>query len=60
MRRRPSLYAKLGALEAINLALYVGALQLGPLPVMVALHLMSPVILIGATLHVAADRHRRS
>ncbi len=39
---------RLGALEAVNLALYIGALQIGPLPVMVALHLTSPVVLIAA------------
>lgn len=55
MRRQPRLYARLGALEAVNLALYVGALRVGPLPVMVALHLSSPVILIAA----AVARRRR-
>ncbi len=48
LRMRPGLYTRLGALEAVNLALYVGALRVGPLPVMVALHLTSPVMLIAA------------
>lgn len=55
LRTRPCLYLGLGALEAINLALYVGALRIGPLPVMVALHLTSPVILIA----VDVARRRR-
>jgi len=50
LRARPDLYLRLGALEALNLALYVGALRVGPLPVIVALHLTSPVILIAADL----------
>lgn len=44
--KRPAVYTRLGALEAVNLALYVGALRVGPLPMMVALHLTSPVLLI--------------
>jgi drug/metabolite transporter (DMT)-like permease len=48
VRARPALYVRLGGLEAVNLALYTGALRLGPLPVIVALHLTSPVILIAA------------
>jgi drug/metabolite transporter (DMT)-like permease len=55
LRRQPRLYATLGALEAINLALYVGALRVGPLPVMVALHLTSPLFLIAVAI---ARRHR--
>jgi drug/metabolite transporter (DMT)-like permease len=56
LRRHPRLYATLGALEAINLALYVGALRAGPLPVMVALHLTSPLFLIA----LAIARRRRA
>jgi drug/metabolite transporter (DMT)-like permease len=48
LRARPSLYARLGAVDAVNLALFVAALSVGPLPVVVALHLTSPVLLIAA------------
>lgn len=47
---RPALYVRLGVLEAANLALYVGALRIGPLPVVVALHLSAPVLIIAAAL----------
>lgn len=46
----PALYIRLGALEAANLALYVAALRVGPLPVVVALHLTAPVLIIAAAL----------
>lgn len=46
LRDRVSLYLQVGTLEAANLGLYVAALGLGPLPVMVALHLTAPIILI--------------
>ncbi|MBY8861949.1 DMT family transporter [Nocardia sp. CA2R105] len=46
----PGLYVKLGLLEAANLALYVAALRIGPLPVVVALHLTAPVLIIAASL----------
>ncbi|MGW5309850.1 EamA family transporter [Nocardia thailandica] len=42
----PWLYVRLGALEAANLVLFVGALAIGPLPVVVALHLMAPLLLL--------------
>jgi drug/metabolite transporter (DMT)-like permease len=45
-QRQPSYFAVLGLLEAINLALYAGALRLGPLPAMVGLHLTSPVLIV--------------
>ncbi|WP_067720163.1 DMT family transporter [Nocardia yamanashiensis] len=45
-----SLYLRLGVLEAVNLALYMAALRIGPLPMMVALHLSAPVLLIVARL----------
>ncbi|WP_280263758.1 DMT family transporter [Nocardia wallacei] len=47
---QPALYARLGALEAANLALYVAALRIGPLPVVVALHLTAPVLIITVAL----------
>lgn len=40
------LYLALGALETANLVTYIAALRLGPLPVVVALHLTAPVLLI--------------
>jgi len=46
LRTSPVVYTKLGLLEAMNLSLYIGALRLGPLPLMVALHLTSPLVLI--------------
>ncbi|WP_156747643.1 hypothetical protein, partial [Nocardia sp. 852002-51244_SCH5132740] len=46
----PALYFRLGGLEAANLALYVAALRMGPLPVVVALHLTAPVLIIAAAL----------
>ncbi|MEU0540559.1 DMT family transporter [Nocardia sp. NPDC005978] len=39
-------YLLLGVLEAANLGLYLAALRLGPLPVVVALHLTAPVLII--------------
>ncbi|MEV5648247.1 DMT family transporter [Nocardia sp. NPDC052254] len=47
---RPGLYLRLGILEAANLALFVAALRVGPLPVVVALHLTAPVLIIAAAL----------
>ncbi|NKY85098.1 EamA family transporter [Nocardia veterana] len=47
---QPALYLRLGTLEAANLALYIAALRLGPLPVVVALHLTAPVLIIAAAL----------
>lgn len=46
----PKLYLKLGGLETANLALYVAALRIGPLPVVVALHLAAPLLIISAGL----------
>ncbi|WP_157120893.1 DMT family transporter [Nocardia miyunensis] len=46
----PALYVKLGVLEAANLTLYIAALRIGPLPVVVALHLTAPVLIIAASL----------
>ncbi len=47
---QPALYVRLGLLEAANLALFVAALRIGPLPVVVALHLTAPVLIIAAAL----------
>lgn len=44
----PWLYARLGVLEATNLVLFVAALKCGPLPVVVALHLIAPLLLLAA------------
>ncbi|MFG1774244.1 EamA family transporter [Nocardia salmonicida] len=44
----PGLYVRLGALEAANLLLFVAALKCGPLPVVVALHLIAPLLLLAA------------
>jgi drug/metabolite transporter (DMT)-like permease len=41
-----SLYFKLGLLEGLNMVLYFAALRFGPLPVVVALHLTAPVLII--------------
>ncbi|WP_280363054.1 DMT family transporter [Nocardia wallacei] len=50
LRAQPTLYVRLGALETANLALYVAALRIGPLPVVVALHLTAPVLIITTAL----------
>ncbi|WP_280506454.1 DMT family transporter [Nocardia farcinica] len=50
------LFLLLGLLEMANLVLYVAALRLGPLPVVVALHLTSPVLII--VTHVLTGRRR--
>jgi drug/metabolite transporter (DMT)-like permease len=41
------LYLLIGGLEFANLILYFAALNIGPTPVVVALHLSTPVLLIG-------------
>lgn len=46
LRNAPGLFLRLGVLEVLNLVSYVAALHIGPLPVVVALHLTSPVLLI--------------
>ncbi|MFE6925288.1 DMT family transporter [Nocardia sp. NPDC057663] len=43
----PYLYIRLGVLEAMNLILFAAALRIGPLPIVVALHLTTPLLLIG-------------
>ncbi|WP_433717023.1 hypothetical protein ACQP2U_42490 (plasmid) [Nocardia sp. CA-084685] len=50
LRKDWSLFLRLGLLEVLNLALFVTALRLGPLSPVVALHLTSPVILLGFAL----------
>lgn len=45
-KRRRGVYLRLGMLESVNLVLYVYALQLGQLPVVAALHLTAPVMLV--------------
>ncbi|MEU1982587.1 hypothetical protein [Nocardia sp. NPDC019395] len=45
-RSAPGLFLRLGVLEVLNLVSYVAALHIGPLPVVVALHLTAPVLLI--------------
>lgn len=42
----PGLFVRLGLLEVANLVLYVAALRLGPLPIVVALHLTAPMLII--------------
>ena len=42
----PKLFLLLGLIEAANIALYFGALAIGPTPVVVALHLTAPMMLI--------------
>ncbi|MGN2641441.1 DMT family transporter [Nocardia takedensis] len=44
----PRFYLRLGGLEAANLVLFVAALRIGPLPMVVALHLTAPLLLIAA------------
>lgn len=56
LAREWRLYLAIGGLEAINLVLYFAALSLGPAPVVVALHLSTPVLLIGY--HVATRKRR--
>ncbi|WP_328392168.1 DMT family transporter [Nocardia sp. NBC_00416] len=45
-RSAPGLFLRLGVLEVLNLVCYVAALHIGPLPVVVALHLTAPVLMI--------------
>ncbi|WP_459545236.1 hypothetical protein [Nocardia sp. X0981] len=45
-RSAPRLFLRLGVLEVLNLVCYVAALHIGPLPVVVALHLTAPVLMI--------------
>ncbi|MEU3011252.1 EamA family transporter [Nocardia asteroides] len=52
----PSLYFRLGVLEATNLILFAAALRIGPLPIVVALHLTTPLLLIGAQVLRGARR----
>jgi drug/metabolite transporter (DMT)-like permease len=47
----------IGLLEALNLGLYAAALALGPVPVVVALHLTSPVLLVALSV---MRGHRRA
>ncbi|MFF0529371.1 EamA family transporter [Nocardia amikacinitolerans] len=47
LRSHPRLYLRLGLLEAVNISLYAAALSIGPVPVVVALHLTSPIMLLG-------------
>lgn len=44
--RHPTGLLVIGLLEALNLGLYAAALALGPVPVVVALHLTSPILLV--------------
>jgi drug/metabolite transporter (DMT)-like permease len=46
MMRNLRLYLGLGVLEGANIAFYVAALAIGPAPVVVALHLASPIMLL--------------
>ncbi|WP_174185581.1 DMT family transporter [Nocardia barduliensis] len=46
LRSHPRIYVQLGLLEAVNISLYVAALAIGPVPVVVALHLASPIMLL--------------
>ncbi|WP_157124491.1 DMT family transporter [Nocardia pseudovaccinii] len=46
LRSHPRIYVQLGLLEAANLSLYIAALAIGPVPVVVALHLASPIMLL--------------
>lgn len=46
MVAHPRLYLGLGALEGANIAFYAAALAIGPVPVVVALHLTSPIMLL--------------
>jgi drug/metabolite transporter (DMT)-like permease len=56
LRCEPRFYLLIGGLEAANLVLYFAALNIGPTPVVVALHLSTPVLLIG---HRLATRQRK-
>lgn len=50
IRMHPKSYLVLGLLEAANITLYAGALAVGPVPVVIALHLTSPVLLLASAL----------
>ncbi|MEU2040495.1 DMT family transporter [Nocardia niwae] len=54
-RTHPRIYLQLGLFEAVNISLYVAALAIGPVPVVVALHLTSPIMLL--VLAVATGKH---
>lgn len=56
VRERGQLYVLVGAIEALNLATYLASLSLGPLPLMVALHLCAPILLL---LRAVLRRERR-
>jgi drug/metabolite transporter (DMT)-like permease len=56
LRDKAASLVVLGVLEALNLALYLAGLRLGPVPVVVALHLTSPILLL---LWACARRQRR-
>src|SRR5262249_50095904 len=45
-RTRPWFFVCLGVLEGLNLILYLFALTSGPLPVVVSLHLCTPILLV--------------
>jgi drug/metabolite transporter (DMT)-like permease len=45
-RSTPRVFLAVGALEVLNLVCYVAALRIGPLPIVVALHLTGPVLMI--------------
>jgi drug/metabolite transporter (DMT)-like permease len=45
-RGAPRVFVCLGVLEALNMVCFVAALRIGPLPVVVALHLTAPVLMI--------------
>lgn len=55
LRSSFKLFVTIGVLEALNLGLYVAALQLGPTPLVAALHLSTPVLLI---IYALAKRHQ--
>jgi drug/metabolite transporter (DMT)-like permease len=60
LRERPRAFLGLGVLEGINLVLYLAALKSGPLPVVVALHLCAPIILIAVDVLARRRRMTRS
>ncbi len=50
LRAHPKTFLVLGFLEAVNITLYAAALAIGPVPVVVALHLTAPIILLAGAL----------
>ncbi|WP_431971551.1 hypothetical protein [Nocardia sp. bgisy134] len=56
LRANPGTYLRLGFLEAANISMYVAALAIGPVGVVVALHLASPILLLAGAVMSGARK----